>query len=315
MPTIDLGTAPAAPAHPPGLLSGLPRRLTVTLPELQLVAERAGGAPLPFDLRPEVEQRPGLVAGLAGRLGRSPAHDDATAYAAAVASLHEPEASLSRRGLLVDDHVDDGLLGAVGLLATPTVALDLDVSAGGARVKAWHRERAGAVATLATADGIVFELAWLPSERWADELARAATVPPELVGGVSTVPDHVELPYALLDAVAEAARSGRTDLLSVLVAEHHEACRDAAGRPIDDLALLALLGGLTTECRGRLRGLVADVSGASTTMVGVVSWVLLADGWRALRPRRGGDDHVAAVRVSAADLAAELAPVLAEVVR
>ena len=47
MPTIDLSTPPPPPAT---LLDGLPRRVTLTLPELRLVAERAGGAPLPFEL-------------------------------------------------------------------------------------------------------------------------------------------------------------------------------------------------------------------------------------------------------------------------
>jgi hypothetical protein len=50
-------------------------------------------------------------------------------------------------------------------------------------------------------------------------------------------------------------------------------------------------------------------------LVGVVSWVLLADGWRALRPHRVGDDHRVEVRrVGADDLPADLANVLAGVV-
>ena len=35
--------------RPPGCSTALPRRVALTLPELRLVAERAGGAPLPFD--------------------------------------------------------------------------------------------------------------------------------------------------------------------------------------------------------------------------------------------------------------------------
>ncbi|MBZ5739019.1 ESX secretion-associated protein EspG [Nocardioides mangrovi] len=307
MPTIDLGTPPPAPAA--GLTS-LPRRLTLTLPELQLVATYAGGAPLPFELVP-----PPAESGLGSRLGATPATLDAAAYERALAALHDPEASLARRGLLVDTAVDDGLLGAVGLLATPNVALDLDISAGGARVRAWHRQRDGAVATLATADGIVFELAWFASERWGDELARVAAIPAEMVGRASAVPE-VDLPYELLDAAGEASRTGRTDLLPVLVADHSSQVRDSDGRPLRDLDVLTLLGGLTTECRGRLRALVADVSVESTTLVGVVSWVLLADGWRALRPHRAdGVDRVTVAPVSPEALAVELAPVLAEVVR
>lgn len=292
MATIDLGATPPAGA---GLLDALPRRLTLTLPELRFVAEQAGGAPLPFDV---TDEPPG--AGLGDRLGSTPAVSEAAARAAALERLHEPQASLARRGLLVDTALDESLLGAVGLLATPEVALDLDVSAGSARATAWHRQASGAVATLATADGLVFELAWFPVDQWPTELARTAVVPEDLPTGDSGVPDRLDLPFHLLDAASEALRSHRSDLLSVLVAEHDV-----------DLDLVPVLTALATETRGRLRALVADVSGAETTVVGVLSWVLLADGWRSLRPH--GAERVEIHRVEPADLATQLAPVLAEV--
>ncbi len=47
MVTVDLGAPPAPPAS---TLDGLPRRLPMTLPELRLAAEKAGGAPLPFEM-------------------------------------------------------------------------------------------------------------------------------------------------------------------------------------------------------------------------------------------------------------------------
>ena len=106
--------------------------------------------------------------------------------------------SLSRRGLLVggpdDGVVEEGLLGAIGLLATPTVAVDLDVVAGPVQVKSWHRQSGGAVAALSTQDGLVFELAWFPTWAWAAELARAAVVPEDLPLHDSVVPDLVERP-------------------------------------------------------------------------------------------------------------------------
>ena len=75
-----------------------------------------------------------------------------------------------------------------------------------------------------------------------------------------------------------------------------------------------MLGALSLEAQGRLRVLVADVSGDETTVVGVVSWTLLADGWYALRPRNvDGAHRVHIGRVDPSDLASELAPVLAEV--
>jgi hypothetical protein len=253
--------------------------------------------------------------GLGDRLGRTPASVDADAYAEVLAALHEPRASLARRGLLVDTSLDEGLLGAIGLLATPDVALDLEVSAGGARVRSWHRQRGGAVATLSTADGVVFEIAWLPLDQWPQELARVAVVPEQAAQRGSAV-GEVELPYELLDAATEASTSGRGDLFSVLASAHADQVRDGDGQPMRDLDVLGLLTSLTTECRGRLRAMVADVSGETTTVVGVVSWVLLTDGWRALRPRRtDGVDRVAITRVEPGDLAHDLAPVLAEVTR
>lgn len=309
MPTIDLG-APPTPAAT-GLLDDAPRRITLTLPELLLVANRAGGAPLPFD-----EATTSGHSSLGGRLGRTPAAADAEARERALAALHDPQASLARRGLLVDTVLDEGLLGAVGLLATPALALDLEVAVGTTQVRAWHRQAAGAVATLATADGIVFELAWFPTDRWAAELARAAILPDDHRTEGSVLPARVDLPYALVDAATEAVRSNRGDLLSVLVAEHTGETCGSDGRTIPDLEVVPLLTALASEPRGRLRALVADVSGDRTTVVGVVSWALLADGWRALRPRRGtSGDRVEVELVEPDGLAAELAPVLAEAAR
>lgn len=306
MPVIDLSAPAPAPA---GLLDALPRRAALTLPELRLVAERAGGAPLPFDL-----VQPASGGDLDDRLGRSRQSVEDEAYAAALAALHEPAASLTRRGLMNGDVVDPALAGAVGLLATPALALDLDVAVDGVHAKAWHRQAGDAVATLATADGIVFEVAWFPVDRWAVELARVAVVPEDLSLHDSAVPPAVDLPYDLLDAAGEAARAGRSDLLPVLVSQDAGGVRDDGGAPVPEAEVAGLLTALATETRGRLRALVADVSGEETTVAGVVSWVLLADGWHALRPHREGtQQRVEVRRVEPGDLAAVLAPVLAEV--
>jgi hypothetical protein len=233
--------------------------------------------------------------------------------------LPDPAASLSRRGLLVggpdDGAVEEGILGAVGLLATPAVAVDLDVAAGPVQVKSWHRQSGGAVAALSTQDGLVFELAWFPTWAWAAELARVAVVPEDLPLTESAVPDRLDLPHELADAAVEAARTHRTDLVPVLVGQHRGEVTDGVGRVLTDGEVVAVLTGLATEARGRLRALVADVSGDETTTVGVLAWTLVADGWRAMRARQAETGpRLEVARVIAEDLAAELAPVVAEVV-
>jgi hypothetical protein len=314
MPTIDLG--PPRPT-PHDLLDGLPRRVALTLPELRFVAVRANGAPLPFDLR-EAGDDGGDGGDLDDRLGGSRGSAEQAAYAEALGRLHDPATSLSRRGLLVggpdDGVVEEALLGAVGLLATPAVAVDLDVAAGPVQVKSWHRQSGGAVAALSTQDGLVFELAWFPTWAWAAELARAAVVPEDLPLHDSVVPERVRLPHELADAALEAARTHRTDLVPVLVEQHPGAVTDGSGRVLTDGEVVRVLTGLATEARGRLRALVADVSGEETSTVGVVAWTLVADGWRALRAHRDHDGlGLEVARVIPDDLAAELAPVLAEV--
>ncbi len=140
-----------------------------------------------------------------------------------------------------------------------------------------------------------------------------AVVPEDLDLGTSAVPALVDLPYELLDAGAEAVRTGRSDLLSTVVAHHAGSSHDGAGTPLDDATVAATVAALVGETRGRLRALVADVD-AGGTLVGVVSWVLLEDGWRVLRPHQVGDTHRVEVRrVDATELAAVLGPVVAEV--
>lgn len=307
MPTIDLSTPPP---EPDGLLDALPRRAALTLAELRLVAEQAGGAPLPFDL---VE--PSDAPTLEGRLGQSRGTTEDQAYATVVGSLHDPTSSLTRRGLIVDGAVDDGLRGAVGLLATPEVAVDIDIVAGGVQGKAWHRQAAGAVATLATVDGIVFELAWFPTASWSAELARVPVISEDIELRESVVPVLVDLPYELADAASEAVRTSRSDLIPVLAAQHSGQLHGDTA-PLGEGEAGQILAALSAETQGRLRVMVADVSTETTTVVGVLSWVLLADGWHALRPHRAdGSPRVEVRRVEPADLGHDLAPVLAEVTR
>ncbi len=306
MVTIDLTTPPVPPAS---FLDGMARRLALTLPELRLVADLAGGAPLPFDVQPTEGSTDGS---LSGRLGASRGSTEDSAYTDALGTLHDPDETLRRRGLMTDEGADPGLVGAVGLLATPRLALDLDVAAGATQVKAWHRQSGGAVASLSTCDGIVFELAWFPVAQWTVELGRVTTVPEDLPLTASRVPALLDVPYALADAVGEAIRSGRSDLVPILVAQTEGEVR-GDGEPLGETEATTTLSAVHSESRGRLRILAAEVAEGATSSVGVVSWVLLNDGWHSLTPRHDDGARVSVSRVEPDDLPAELAPVLAQV--
>ena len=309
MVTIDLTTPPAPAAT---FLDVMARRLALTLPELRVVAELAGGAPLPFDLQPGADDPAPGTGSLSGRLGESRGSVEDSAYTDALGTLHDPHDTLRRRGLVTDDGADPGLVGAVGLLATPRLALDIDVAAGATQVKAWHRQDGGAVASLSTCDGIVFELAWFPVDLWTTELARITAVPEDLPLGRSHVPALLDVPYALADAVGEALRSGRPDLVPVLMGQADGAVL-ADGEELGRAESAAALAAVHSESRGRLRILAAEVSERATAAVGVVSWVLLKDGWHSLTPHHDDGARVAVARVDPDDLATELAPVLAQV--
>ena len=308
MVTIDLTTPPAPPAS---FLDGTARRLALTLPELRLVADLAGGAPLPFDLQP-TEGATTDAGSLSGRLGASRGSTEDSAYTEALGTLHDPDDTLRRRGLVTDEGADPGLLGAVGLLATPRLALDLDVAAGVTQVKAWHRQSGGAVASLSTCDGIVFEIAWFPVDQWTVELGRVTAVPEDLPLSASQVPALLDVPYALADGVGEAIRSGRSDLVPVLVSQAEGSVR-ADDEALGEAGASTALSAVHSESRGRLRILAAEVSEGATSSVGVVSWVLLNDGWHSLTPHHDDGARVSVRRVEPDDLPTELAPVLAQV--
>ena len=306
MPTIDLTTvATLSDDRPAQPLDAAPRRIGVTLRELQHAAALAGDAPLPFDVA-----EPAAADAMQSRLGSSPTTTDDQAYRTVVAALHDPADSLTRRGLLTDGALDAGLAGAIGLLAAPRTAVDIDLRMAGVQAKVWHRQDRSAVASLATVDGIVFELGWFGIDAWAAELARVAAVSEDVELATSSVPSYVDLPFELADAAAEATRVGRGDLLPVLAGRHSGSVLGPDGVLADD-AVARLLTALAGEAQGRLRALVADVSHDAVDTVGVVSWTLLADGWRALRPHQlDGVPRLEVRSVEPADLSTVLVPVL-----
>src|SRR4029078_726524 len=101
-----------------------------------------------------------------------------------------------------------------------------------------------------------------------------------------------------LDAAGARLHSGGGDLVPVL-ADHHSGAVVKGGRPVADADVAGLLQTLSRETRGRLRALVAHVGDSAPHGVGVVSWLLLSDGWHALETQSGGGSDTPLVRVRA----------------
>lgn len=336
MPFVDLG--PRAAPSLPDRWHGLPRRVGLTRRELEHLAGLLS-CPLPFEpagppatdtgagpgARADTDPRP--TPALDGRLGDRPRSATDERLARALAHPDDPHATLVRRGLVRDGDgdgdgdeappatVEDGVRGALGLLATPRLALDVDVRVGGTQVRAWHRQADGAVATLATADGVVFELAWFAVEHWGAELGRVGRLPEEVELRRSDLPPVVDLPFELLDAAGEAGRTHRPDLLPVLAQRYAGTVLTEDGAPLAATQVQGVLAAIAGEARGRLRALSVAVAGEQPPpAAGVVSWLLLADGWHAVRAHGPGEAlRIELKLVDPAELAACLAPVLAEV--
>ena len=279
MPTIDLSTPPPPPD---GTLDALPRRVGADPPRAAAGGRGRRRRAAAVRRRPTRSEAPALE----DRLGQSRGTVEDQAYLAVLDSLHDPSASLARRGLLVDGAVDEGLLGAVGLLATPQLALDIDVvadhGAGQGLAPAGrrggrdavhgrrHRLRAGLVP-----DRLVAEPSWAGS-RCSPRTSACASrrCPPR-----STSPTS----WPTRPPRRCAARAPTWS--PVLAARHAGEVLDADGAPLDRGR-----GGRRRWPRSAPRpaagcGCWSPTSPArTTTVVGVVSWVLLADGWRALHP-------------------------------
>jgi hypothetical protein len=308
VPLVDLTSpAPAADTRP--------RRLPVTLAELDALAERLEHLPLPVRAAAPVDSR------LQERMDGAPRASEATEPSAVRSSLRD-------KGLTVestDDQPDDvppavrASLAALAL-GTPRIELRAVVDRGGARVPltAWFGVLGPVATGLATVDGRTFELSFLGVEHLRGELVRALPDPagddpaPRLPAG------GLRLPWEALTAATDAGERGRGDLV------HRLAERVAAQRP--DLGLSApevvrALADVRTALRGRLRATVtggrpaADATGAAETPgVGVLSWLLLGDRWHVLAPvREPGRRDVLLRPVAAEDLPEQVAELVAEV--
>jgi hypothetical protein len=175
-------------------------------------------------------------------------------------------------------------------LTDPEVTCDVDVSVrregtrrGWVQVHSGQALRAGVVAAVTSA-GRDVEVAWWGADQWRSQLARAvsvsvpaATAPPPTPG--------VEVPLEVLLGAGEALRTNRADVLDELVGRAVGVARGPAGM-LDAGEVRTQLVRLHRGVLGRLLATVAGRDRGSHVRAGWVSWVLFADGWRALTPVR-----------------------------
>ena len=238
-----------------------------------------------------------------------------SAYTDALRTLHDPEDTLRRRGLVTDAGADPGVVGAVGLLATPRLALDIDVAAGAAQVQGLappgrrrgrqpvdlrrHRLRAGLVPR-GPVDHRARPGRGLPGGP-ADRARR--TCPP-----TSTCPTRSPTRSGRRCAPAaptwcrcwSAGPPGASVRRRRSSDQRRRGRRRRVGRAHR---------GSRPHAHPRRRGVRARHDVGRRRVVGAAP-----DGWHSLTPRHDDDGaRIAVSRVDPDDLATELAPVLAQV--
>ena len=133
----------------------------------------------------------------------------------------------------------------------------------------------------------------LHRSHWPRELEHLVTVP----AGHGPAPDtELTLPFELLLGSAAAVREHRPPVLAELLARHPMSGPDRT--PLRATAAAEQVRLLHTVERGRLRVTVVG-RGEGARTLGLVTWVLYADGWRALVPATA--DGVAVVHVVSTD--------------
>jgi hypothetical protein len=281
------GPAAADPVAPP------PRRYPLSPAALEELA-RLTRLTLPW--RPRAEPSP-----LARALGEvpprplPPAGDDGAVV------------ELTRLGLLsTAGRPDSGLVAALEVFAAPEVFVEIDLAVRrrerpGARFRGWHRYRHGDVTALSVTGGST-ELAWWTDRWWPHELTHLVTPPPCPDVPAAGAPDSppaafLRLPYELLLGSAAARREQRPGVLAELLDRHAGAVRGGDGTPYSRVAVEDQLRRLHGAVRGRLLVTVAGAGGRR--ILGTVSWVLFADGWRELTPAPGAGEPMVDVRAVA----------------
>jgi hypothetical protein len=223
------------------------------------------------------------------------AHTSSSPHSAPQASASLVEHELFAQGLLgVEQKPTPGMVAALEVWHRPDVAVEIDLVVPGregrARVRSWHRSRAGWVVTVSTADGKHAELSCFPADNWWYELVRSAFVP--MAGhpprSAAEMPDVIDTPWELLLATGEAVQAGRSDLVPELVAQHAGLTRGGLSEHALETACVGDVErwhrGLASQACGRLHASVVARGRGARVGAGVLEWVLFPDGWRAVTP-------------------------------
>ena len=171
-----------------------------------------------------------------------------------------------------------------------------------ARLRSWQRLAGDRVVAVSAVGPETVELAWFGIDQWRGRLAHAVTVDPPRVG--APPPTRLDVPHELLAGGCAALRAGRPDLVDRLLSRH-------AGRVHGATATPGLVRRLAASV-GRMRTTVVARGARGDRRVGWLSWVLFADGWRALTPcSRGGEPIVRVRAVRPDDLGGRVARIVA----
>ena len=163
-------------------------------------------------------------------------------------------------------------------MSSVDLVVDLDLAvrrdASTVRLRSRHVQRDGRVhASLSDGDGV--SLRTLDLREWRSELARLCRMT-SAVDSPSAPESGVELPWELVVGTGRALRAGRPDVYAELLGRAPTPVRDEVALLHRTTGRLRAVGTLPTQRR-----------------VGWVSWLLFADGWRALTPRLATDQGVA----------------------
>lgn len=255
--------------------------------------------PLSVAAADELARRCGVPLPWHGARPSVAAHGLSGSTAPATPPVADPVAELRTGGLLsADGRLDARLVGALGRFAAAEVFVDLVLGRPGGSLRAWHRLLGTRVVALARC-GDRAELGWWDDRCWAGELARLVA-PPAASNAAGDSVARLRVPPELLLGCGAALRLGRPELLAELVTRH-----DAAA-VADQVRLLH------GAARGRLLVTVAGVRRDGRRTLGLLSWVLLPDGWHELVPTGRGPEPVVAVdRVAPTDLGSRVARLVA----